>query len=84
MAESVFLTDGDRYTPTAHARGPWDPGALHGGAPAALMAAVFEHMPSSAQLSIARLSFEFVRPIPFLPLTLSTRVVRSGRRVQEL
>jgi len=84
MAESVFLTDGDRYTPTAHARGPWDPGALHGGAPAALMAAVFEQMPSSAQLSIARLSFEFVRPIPFLPLTLSTRVVRSGRRVQEL
>ena len=30
--------------PTEHARGPWDPRALHGGAPAALMAGGFERM----------------------------------------
>jgi acyl-coenzyme A thioesterase PaaI-like protein len=83
MTESVFLTDGDRVTATAHGRGPWDPQALHGGAPAALLAAAFEAMPAP-QLSIARLDFAFLRPIPLLPLRLRTRVVRSGRRVQEL
>jgi acyl-coenzyme A thioesterase PaaI-like protein len=84
MADSVFTLDGDRIAPTEHARGPWDPRALHGGAPAALIAAAFERMEPGAELGIARLSFEFLRPIPLAPLTLSTRVVRPGRRVQEL
>jgi hypothetical protein len=35
-AQSVFTTDGERFVPTEQARGPWDPRALHGGAPAAL------------------------------------------------
>jgi hypothetical protein len=70
--------------PTDHARGPWDPRALHGGAPAALIADAFEHIEPGSQLRIARLGFELLRPIPFAPLTLSTRVVRPGRRVQEL
>ncbi|MGD0453750.1 MAG: thioesterase family protein [Solirubrobacteraceae bacterium] len=70
--------------PTEHARGPWDPNALHGGAPAALIAAAFERVEPGSQLRIARLGFELLRPIPFAPLTLSTRIVRPGRRVQEL
>ncbi len=81
-------SDGDRVTmaiqPTAHARGPWDPRALHGGAPAALITSAFERMEPGSQLRIARLGFEFLRPIPLAPLTLSTRIVRPGRRVQEL
>ena len=91
MAESIFTLHGDgRYQPTEHARGPWDPRALHGGAPAALIASVFERIPLAgtgepgSELPIARLSFEFLRPIPFAPLELSTRVVRAGKRVQEL
>jgi hypothetical protein len=85
MADSIFTLDADgRYEPTEHARGPWDPGALHGGAPAALIAAAFERTEPGAELPIARLGFEFLRPIPFAPLTLSTRVVRAGKRVQEL
>ena len=40
--------DGGRFIPTEHARGPWDPQALHGGAPAALIAAAFEpHEPAA-------------------------------------
>jgi acyl-coenzyme A thioesterase PaaI-like protein len=70
--------------PTEHARGPWDPAALHGGAPAALLTSVFEHMEPGAELRIARLGFELLRPIPFAPLRLSARIVRPGRRVQEL
>jgi hypothetical protein len=84
LTESVFQADGRRFTPTAHARGPWDERTLHGGAPAALIAGAFERMEPGSELPIARLVFEFLRPIPCAPLTLSTRVVRAGRRVQEL
>jgi hypothetical protein len=84
MSDSVFLAEGEELMPTEHARGPWDPHALHGGAPAALLTAAFERSQPGAELRIARLAFEFLRPIPFAPLSLSTRVVRPGRRVQEL
>jgi acyl-coenzyme A thioesterase PaaI-like protein len=98
VGESIFLaasegqqdgdasSEGDRVAiePTEQARGPWDPRALHGGAPAALIAAAFERLQPGPELRIARLGFEFLRPIPLAPLTLSTRIVRPGRRVQEL
>ncbi len=85
MADSIFIPAGDgRYEPTEHARGPWDPRALHGGAPAALIARAFERLEPGAELPIARLGFEFLRPVPLAPLTLTTRIVRKGRRVQEL
>jgi Thioesterase-like superfamily len=82
--ESIFIADGERFVPTEHARGPWDPRALHGGAPAALITAVFEQLQPGEQLAIGRLSFELLRPIPMAPLTLATRVIRPGQRVQEL
>jgi acyl-Coa thioesterase superfamily protein/acyl-CoA thioesterase superfamily protein len=84
MSDSIFLAAGEQFQPTEHARGPWDPRALHGGAPAALITSVFERMEPGSQLRIARLGFEFLRPIPLAPLTLTTRIVRPGRRVQEL
>jgi hypothetical protein len=90
MGESIFRAasspqgDGERLAPTEQARGPWDPRALHGGAPAALIASVFERLQPGAELRIARLGFEFLRPIPLAPLTLTTSIVRPGRRVQEL
>lgn len=84
MSESIFVADGERFVPTEQARGPWDPRALHGGAPAALITAAFERLEPGADLRIGRLGFEFLRPIPMGPLTLTTSVVRPGRRVQEL
>jgi hypothetical protein len=85
VSESVFVPVGDgRFVPTERARGPWDPQALHGGAPAALLTSAFERVQPGAELQIARLSFEFLRPVPMAPLKLSTRIVRPGRRVQEL
>ena len=58
----------ERYIPSEHARGPWDADALHGGAPAALITREFERMEPGSQLAIARLSFEFLKPIRFEPL----------------
>jgi len=38
MTEALFEVEGDGFLPTELSQGPWDPDALHGGAPAALMA----------------------------------------------
>lgn len=84
MADSIFVAEGDLLHPTEHARGPWDPRALHGGAPAALMTAAFERIEPGGELPFARLSFEFLRPVPMAPLQLATRITRPGRRVQAL
>lgn len=84
MAESVFRTAGELFTPTGHARGPWDPGALHGGAPAALITSLFEQATPGAELPFARLHFSFLRPVPMAQLDVSTAITRPGRRVQEL
>jgi len=82
---SIFVPEGEgRFRPTEYARGPWDPRAQHGGAPATLIAGAFERMEPGAELPFARLSFSFLRPVPLAPLRLSTRIVRPGRRVQEL
>jgi Acyl-CoA thioesterase C-terminal domain/Acyl-CoA thioesterase N-terminal domain len=82
--ESIFLAEGESFAPTEHARGPWDPRALHGGAPAALITSAFESVEPGVELQIARLGFELLRPVPFAPLEISTSIVRAGRRVQEL
>ncbi len=84
MTDSIFVAEGEKFVPTEHARGPWDPNALHGGAPAALIASAFERMEPGAELPFARLSFEFLRPVPMAPLRLTTRMSRPGRRVQAL
>ncbi len=81
---SIFTTSADGFVPTEHARGPWDPGALHGGAPAALLASAFERHEPIDGCQIARLGFEFLRPIPAAPLTVAVSTIRPGRRVQEL
>jgi Thioesterase-like superfamily len=84
VSASIFLADGERFVATEHARGPWDPQALHGGAVAALMTAEFERMQPGAEMPIARLGFELLRPVPYAPLSMSLSIVRPGRRVQEL
>lgn len=81
---AIFERDGARYVPTPLARGPWNPRALHGGAPAALFATVCEsHDPGPASF-VARLTVELMRPVPLAPLELAVRTIRPGRKVQWL
>jgi hypothetical protein len=81
---ALFVRDGEHFLPTPLARGPWDPNALHGGAPAALFTHVCEqHDPGPASF-LARLTVELMRPVPIAPLTLTVRTMRPGRKVQWL
>jgi acyl-Coa thioesterase superfamily protein/acyl-CoA thioesterase superfamily protein len=83
--EPLFRAVGDgAFTPAAHTAGPWDPGALHGGAAAALIVRALEQVEGPDGLAVTRLSFELLRPIPTAELRIATTVVRAGRRVQEL
>lgn len=78
--QAVFVRDGDRYRATDLALGPWAPGALHGGAPAALLARGFAQAAPEG-LRVARITYELVRPVTQAPLALRLEVVRPGRRV---
>ncbi len=82
MAEVLFDRDGDRYAATELARGPWDPGSCHGGAPSALLAALIDASPSLAPLQVVRLTYDILRPVPLAPVTAAVRVIREGKRVQ--
>ncbi len=76
--------DGALYA-TELARGPWDPGAQHGGAPAAILMRAFERLePDRSELVIARVTYELIRPVPLGELAVSASVTRPGRRVQLL
>ncbi len=74
--------DEDRYEATPYTRGPWDPGSQHAGPPAALLGrAVERHPERGADMRVARLTFDIIRPVPIETLTVATRLLRAGRSV---
>ena len=85
MAAVYEMRDGGLYA-TEFSRGPWDPGAQHGGAPAAVLMREFEAAPGNEEggLAIGRVTYELLRPVPLGPLSVSAGLVRPGRRVQLL
>jgi Thioesterase-like superfamily len=85
MAEpAVFAGQDGRFVASELARGPWDPNAQHGGAPAALLMRAFERLDEDSGLAIARVTYEFLRPVPLGELFVEASVIRPGRRVQLL
>lgn len=83
MSDVLFDTDDHgRFHATELARGPWDPGACHAGAPSALLAGVLDASPSLTEMRIARLTYDIVRPVPLAPIEIAVEVVREGKRIQ--
>lgn len=82
MSDALFEPDGPRFVPTALARGPWTPEALHGGPPAALLARCAERVAGGEGMLVTRLTVELLRPVPVTPLAVETRLMRPGRKVQ--
>ena len=82
MPDALFEIDGDRYVPTGLARGPWSPDAQHGGPPAALLTRAIEAVEAPVEMQLARATFELLRPVPLAPLTITTEVLRPGKKVQ--
>ena len=76
----IFGRDGDAFVPTGHAVGPWDPGQMHGGAPAALLVRALEAL--APEMQLARLTVEFLGTVPAKPVTVEAELWRPGRRMQ--
>lgn len=82
--QAVFVVADGRFVATELARGPWDPGSQHGGAPAALLMRAFEQLPVTEDLVMSRVTYELLRPVPLAGLSVRAAVARAGRRVQLL
>src|SRR6185295_13194376 len=82
MTDAFFLPDGDSWRATSHTRGPWSPVHQHGGPPAALIAHVVEA--TAPEMFIARLTVDFLRPIPIDRLRVQIEPLRSGAKVQRI
>ena len=81
-AAALFVPDGDLLVPTVLARGPWTPDSLHGGPVAAAVARSVERLTGDDGLGTTRLTLELLRPVAAAPVTVTSRVVRPGRKVQ--
>jgi hypothetical protein len=79
---SLYIRKGDTFEPTELTRGPWDPKAQHGGAPAALIAGELERVGDGRPF--ARIALHLMKPVPLVPLTLEMEVARDGRRARRV
>ncbi|WP_022929465.1 thioesterase family protein [Patulibacter americanus] len=70
-----------RYVLEPAARGPWDPGSAHGGAPSALLARAIEARAGESQ-RISSLATTFLGPVPLGPVEVRTVVAKPGSRLQ--
>jgi hypothetical protein len=81
--EAFYLPTGaDSFRATIASQGPWDPRYQHGGPPTALLAAAIDRYAGGDGLRIARMTAEFLRPVPLAEVTVRVAVLRPGRRVQ--
>jgi hypothetical protein len=80
--DPLYIRKADAFEPTELTRGPWDPSAQHGGPPAALIAGELERLGDGRPF--ARIALHLLKPVPLVPLTLHTEVVRDGRRARRV
>lgn len=72
----------DRFEPTTATTSPWDDGAQHGGPPTALLADCLDQAFGRPELRVARISMDFLGPVPRTPVQVRTELLRPGRRTQ--
>jgi len=80
VSGAFFVPDGDGWVATTHTRGPWSRAHQHGGPPAALIAHVVEA--AAPGLFVARLTVDFLRPVPIDRVRVRLEPLRHGAKVQ--
>lgn len=71
----------ETFVPHPSTAGPWDPGAQHGGPPAALLGRALEGLAQDRPRVLGRFTMDLLGPVPVSPVTVSASVVRPGRSV---
>jgi hypothetical protein len=83
-AEGFFRADGDILVPAEFATSPWGK-VLHGRLIGGLTARAAEvAIAGDPELVCGRLTIDMFRSVPLAPITVSTRPVRTGRRIAVL
>jgi hypothetical protein len=80
--ESIYRVEGAAVETSAAAGGPWNPKLQHGAAPSSLICWAIERLPAPVPMRVARLTVDLMRPVPVAPLTIETKVLREGRKIQ--
>jgi hypothetical protein len=85
MADAFFVRDGGRLVATELTRGPWSNEHQHGGPPAALLCGAIERVePGATEFQLARITVEFLRPVPIAAFEVGAEVARPGKNVQRV
>jgi hypothetical protein len=82
--EPFFHRDGERYVPTLSAQGPWATGSLHGRVLAGLLMHVVERDHLGPDFQVARMTMDLFKLTQLAPVTVTTRLARSGNRIKVL
>ncbi len=80
MTAALYERAGDEFHPTTATRSPWHPDAQHGGPPTALAVRAIEEA-AGPGMTLMRLTANLLHEIPMVPLRVTTRPVRPGRKV---
>lgn len=85
LPPSFFEPTDDGVAATVLTRGPWDERFQHGGPPSALLAGAFERFGDDANdFVVARVAWEFRRPVPIGRLRIAVEAEHLGRTTQRL
>jgi Thioesterase-like superfamily len=76
--------EGGAFRSTEATAGPWDAKLQHGSPPIALLGRALERSGDTTlpDLRVARLSVEFLGPVPVADVTVATELLRPGKRVE--
>ncbi|MEM7584763.1 MAG: thioesterase family protein [Acidobacteriota bacterium] len=77
---AFFTREGDGFASTVLTRGPWDRRFQHGGPPSALLATLL--LEGVEGMALARITLEFLRPVPIATLRVEVEEVTEGRSVR--
>ena len=73
---------GGRFEATEATMSPWDDAAQHGGPPTALLAGCLDDAFGRPAMRVARISVDFLGPVPRGEVRVRTSLLRPGRRTQ--
>jgi hypothetical protein len=83
LPPAFFLPLGDgRFAATEATMSPWDHASQHGGPPTALLAACLDDAFGRPAMRVARISVDFLGPVPRAEVRVQTSLLRPGKRTQ--
>ena len=81
-ASAFFVRESALFVPTGMGASPWSKKAHSGVSLGGLVAHVLDRIPSPAPMQTTRITIDILGAIPLEPISVITRIVREGRRVQ--